>query len=66
MSLPECKQAIEKPPPAVTATPTKMIESETKQEHMTTINDISDLIRILRDDPAWAEAVEVSCCPKNC
>ena len=24
---------------------------------MTTINDISDLIRILRDDPAWAEAV---------
>ncbi len=24
---------------------------------MTTINDISDLIRILRDDPAWADAV---------
>ena len=24
---------------------------------MTTINDISDLVRILRDDPAWAEAV---------
>ena len=24
---------------------------------MTTINDISDLIRILREDPAWAEAV---------
>ena len=24
---------------------------------MTTINDISDLIRILRDNPAWAEAV---------
>ena len=34
-----------------------MIESEAKQEHMTTINDISDLIRILRDDPAWADAV---------
>ena len=48
---------LEKPPQAVTATPTKMIESEVKQEHMTTINDISDLIRILRDDPAWAEAV---------
>ena len=24
---------------------------------MTTINDISDLVRILREDPAWAEAV---------
>ena len=24
---------------------------------MTTINDISDLVRILRDDPAWADAV---------
>ena len=34
-----------------------MVESEAKQEHMTTINDISDLIRILRDDPAWADAV---------
>ena len=34
-----------------------MIKSETKQEHMITINGISDLIRILRDEPAWAEAV---------
>ena len=34
-----------------------MIESEDRQERMTTINDISDLIRILRDDPTWAEAV---------
>ena len=34
-----------------------MIKLEAEQEHMTTINDISDLIRILRDDPAWADAV---------
>ena len=34
-----------------------MIKSEAKQGQMTTINDISDLIRILRDDPAWADAV---------
>ena len=34
-----------------------MIESEPKRKQMTTINDISDLIRILRDDPAWADAV---------
>ena len=34
-----------------------MIELEAGQGYMTTINDISDLIRILRDDPAWADAV---------
>ncbi len=34
-----------------------MVESEAKQKEMTIINDIADLVRILREDPAWADAV---------
>ena len=35
----------------------KIHHTETSENVMTTINDISDLIRIIRQDPDWAEAL---------